>query len=440
MNEHILKTDQRSLLLGLNWSVHETARDVKKASKEYAGYVVAPTEGKLSTGSTTDKATAKRNLIAGGLFVGLHCPNAVIEHEIPELGLVWICVLQGGVPYRGYDQLVTPERAKEIFAEVRGWHDGDIITGRTGGKYTLQEVLGIIEERIQGGEITKQDLAAVTLRKAGVGSREMTLIALGLIALGAVSALGLQYRDRLADARKREQLLHDIALRESERKAEAARLDAAQADFQAKVAKQRERFATGNMLTQQWAACDDVRKSLPLTFQGYEVKRLTCDLNAGTMLVEWEPAGQYVSISARAAIPGVEDPMGVSLPVRSIVKLPAIETAKTEPTTLDLVRARQVVADWAQNRLTNFSLSDPSAVTLAPPADLAKARGIAPVTIGQKADWTFNTSGNRDYLMTREAVRLLAAYPATVDRIVWSQPTKESIAVQANGALYSSQP
>lgn len=434
---HIIRHGKRDLVAGLDCSLHDRLAEAKRAAKESVAFNIQTVEdGKSLLACAIEPLPKKAKMLAAGAFIGRAFPNAVIAHEIEGTDLTWVCAIAQGLPVADGDQIVPQHEAARLVTQHLSHISGKVIGSMNGASMTLVEAIDQVEAAIQGKQIAEKHIQALRLQTNGISVKQLMIAILLLAALAALATTALRYQSVLADKKKREQILRDVAVREEERKAQAARRAAMVRDFEQRVKAEQDKFAAGGAAVQQWTECDRLRADLPFSRGGWLPQLLTCDFDKGMATLEWTASMPQTSIEHRKALPGVINPFDVEAPPKSEFPLQKMETT-AEINRESMQAMRLQLSAWASRNLQSMVVSQHQRITIAPPAEISDEPGIKAVDIGDKAEWNFTASGFAQRLMAGHAVQQFGQYSASLKTVAWSSLSKPEITVQVSGVLYA---
>lgn len=440
MKTSIFTASGHRFAAGLSWSIAQSQSAARKSVERGLAFLVRSSAADASLSVAVGPKEAAKAHSAGAVIGSLH-PNAIIFSQL-ESGEFWVCTLSGGLPGADADVVVATEaEAKEHFSYATSILTGNVKTIGTvrGASLTVDEA---IEEALQSlaaeSSKPKQVAAALKAYRLEVLAFNWLKFAVAFVVvmiLGGVILAGVLYREQVLDRRKREKMLEQAMRSQQELAALKAKRDAAIASFKATVERERERFGRQEIVLSQWIACEDVRRSLPLSSYGYLPSKLTCDFSLKKAEVEWTPIGATTRLADRAALPGIVDKYSTTPNALSSFDLKALD-AGAPVVPLNPAAVRMAILDWGGARFRTLRIEPSTAVVITPPKDISDEPGIAPVSLGSKAAISFGATGASDLLTAPGAMRMLNSYAVQLNQIVWTQPSTEGVAMRATGVLY----
>lgn len=434
---HIIRHGKRDLVAGLDCSLHDRLVEAKRAAKESVAFNIQTVEdGKLLLACAKEPLPKNAKLLAAGAYIGRAFPNAVIAHDIDGTDLTWVCAITQGLPVADGDQIVPRPEAPRLVTQHLSHISGKVIGSMTGATMTLVDAIDQVEAAIQAKQIAEKQIQNLRLQTNGISVKQLMVAILLLAVLAAVAVTAVRYQSILADKKKREQLLREVAVREEERKAQEARRAALVRDFQQRVKDEQEKIASGGVALQQWSECDRLRGELPFSRGGWMPQRLICDFEKGLATVEWNPSLPQTSLEHREALPGVINPFDVETTPKSEFPLPKVQ-GNADITRESMQAMRLHLSAWASRNLQSMVVSPHQRITITPPAEIKDEPGIASVVVGDKAEWTFTASGFAQRLMAGHAVQQVGHYSAALKTVTWSSLSKPEISVQVSGVLFA---
>lgn len=433
------------LAAGLEWSDLSTINEAKKfAGKEKSFVIKKDALSEKYTLGCGDLAAAKDGAFSAGLVIGKRFPMAFIYEQLPGGVGTWICVIHEGAPFPGHDLVVADENtAKEVYTQFSRFADANAekIGNRTGFNHSLEEAIQIAVESAISPEGAKRKLKpakALADTRLQIKRFNWLAFALSVVGLCAVSAVALFvwiYRNDLLDQQRRAVLLEET-LRSQQAQVEiAAKRKAALDAFNQEVIAAQREFGTAGVLEEQWAACEEIRNKLPLSYMGYEPKKLSCDFAKSEAEVEWMPINQTTRVIHRFDIPGVVDKYKVEDPVIAKHSLQKkYNVTKLAPQQPEVVRLK--IMDWAAQRMRSLKLDAISPITISPSKDLQEA-ALAKVTkIGDKANFSMSGTGHSEVLSVKPTLHYLNDFLVEIVGVVWTNPTGQGSSVRIQGVFY----
>lgn len=442
-SETVVVVEGLPIAVGLEWTDVASEAEAKKLVGKDRSYVFAKSAGSNSfAAGIASRESAKAGAMAAGLLIGVATPEALVFHTLPDNGGFWVCYITQGMPTAGADKVFATEaEAKSKYTDITSLMDNSAVKigVRAGCTLTveaaIQKSLGQLEVLDAPPKVRAKALLPYKLRINSFNWLKFALAFAVLMVIGGLVIAGLIYREQLADQRKREALLQQALQSQREQEIERQRKAQAVQAFMLDVRNERARFGKQGIASAQWHACEEIRRTLPLSRYAYQPAKLSCSFAKGIAEVEWAPIGPATRLVDRKALPGVVDPYSVAVPVlaRTSIK----QLYEGSPAVVQNPAAvRMAILDWGGVRMPSIRVEEGAQVVKAPPQAIVGEPGVAQVTLGIKAPITLSARGPVELLVAPSAMRMLDSYAVELSEIVWMQPASADAAMQASGALY----
>lgn len=441
MSTSVFTVQGHEFVAGLSWSIVSSVASANKSVEKGSAYIVrtSVTDASMALG-VGPKRVAKT--YAAGVVIGSKFADAIIFSELEDGGGFWVCALSGGLPGADCDVVLpTEEEARAKYSEVTSYLTGHVKTIGTvrGASMTVDEAINEALSAMVGVDAKPKQLTSALksyrLQVRTFNWVRFVMIFVGLVVLAGLVTAGFVYRANVLDRHKREKLLAEALKSRQEREAIQLKRASEIAKFRAEVELERGRFGRQEVVWAQWNACEQVRRSLPLSRFGYVPNKLTCDFERGKADLEWAPVGATTRLADRAALPGIVDKYATALVAVSSFDLKPLDTAaKVVP--LNPAAVRLAILDWGGVRLRSLRIEPSTAVVLTPPKEIADEPGLVPVKLGDKAVISLGANDAVDYLVAPAAMHMLNSYAVELRDVVWMKPTSQGVSMHAAGVLY----
>lgn len=447
----LIKHKNLLLAAGLEWESYDTAAEAKAFVKEHAKengkspYLLAPHHSRFVLGMYS-KGPVKNGAYAAGALLGLVHENLIIFQELDpkEVGaddeesngepLAWLCVIEGGKPFSGYDRVLSLNKAKELFTEATASASGTYVGNMPGARYTLDEILEQVSQKIDTNQITKKALREAQMLKPGISIKTVAT-SVCLAAIPVVAVLGWQgYQAQLRAAEGRELSLKQLTMTQEAARQEELKRQQRITEFQKSVAARRELFQIPFGLAQdQWDACETVRKALPISKYGYRPSQLSCDFEKGQATISWTASTttKAVNYADKAKLPGIQDADRFTNTAITQIPMEVIRTDRegAPPLFSDLKHLQNSLFSAMGPRSRNFQLDPAAPVTMTAAPDLKQP----PVVIGDEGKWRDTTAGQSISVQAAGLARVLANWPVRLQLVRWSEVSSPSRSVYLEG-------
>lgn len=381
VNSQMRILDKTSIALGVEWTLHESITQAKRAVSGKKKILVAR---KIISGECVQgicEAPQKGGKWqAGALLVAAVANDALVYHSLGD-GNAWVCAVREGIPLHGFDIVVDEETAKMTLAEVMSYvPSADIYGDIPGAKGSLEDLFALLTAKDKrSAQLVVPDSLVTVL-----------LLVLGLLGLAGALFFGFLYYQKFSS------MANSAALQlKSEEELRKAR-----AEFEAEVAKQREIFWYAASPQAQFALWFDVLHKLPLSVNGWVPSSFSCDVN--NCQVGWK-RDPLALPSAVGLLPGKGADSSFN-PARTETK-----------TTFDLTKLDQIRYGTGPKNIDQYLLdfgpvvptviwtmqASRNPITVVPPKDVP---GLVPVTLGIEGTWKASTAN-------------LAALPALLQKL-----------------------
>lgn len=430
---------RRKLAIGLDWSLQENKAEAKRAAKLCSATLSVPMGDKIVLAGTEDAAGKTKGLLSAGAFIGLLYPAAIVAYEIPDSSLAWFCAIKDGYPIPGGDSIIERSELRSAVASASAWNNGSIIGSVNGSSLTLQTAFDEVEASIASRAIDKKSLASTSLVPGGFTTKHLMMALLLTVLIVAIGIGSVFYQRHLANQKNLELALKQMMLREKDRLAQEAKIKASIERFKEQVEKARAQFEGSTPTTEQWSACDEIRRGLPLSLYGYVPEKLTCDFKIGKATLRWNQSDKNIRIAGRERLPGITNAFQTEAAPTSEFPLstPSAQV-HIESTPLDSERVKLELMDAVKRKIASFNVEAIIPVTVTPPKEIAEQPGIVPVSIGQEVKWKGQTTGFMERLGTPALLFALEKYPASFHTIEWNQLSRPETTVAVTGSVYVS--
>lgn len=395
--------DKTSIAVGLEWSLHESLSQAKRALGGKKKILVAR---KLISGECVQgvcEAPAKAGkLQAGALLVAAAANDALIYHPLGD-GNAWICAIREGIPLHGYDQVTDEDTAKMTLAEVMSYvPTADIYGDIPGARGTLQDLLA---------PLSAKDKKAAQLGAPDSLLGPLLLVFAVLLLLAVLGGAYFFYKKYAAYSQ-----LSEMQVRNEE---EMRRL---RAEFEAKVAQERAVFWHSRSPAAQFALWFDVLRQLPPSVEGWVPSAFNCDPAACQVSWKRDPRA-LPSASTRLPGEGADKSFNPNrtenntrFPLPALAPVPHVSGPQDiDRYLLDLIPRLPT--------LTLTVLPVRNAITVAPPPNVP---GLVAVTLGQEGGWTASTQN-------------FAALSALLEKIDQAGVTLTALKIGNLGRAFASQ-
>lgn len=434
----IYSQNKRSFVMGMVWTDQGPEQSVAKsfAKGTRRPYVMAETMDQQHqpvhvVGVMSGEERPKARTLSAALAIGLIHPNAVVCQKLAD-NTAWFCVLHGGVPLAGEDVILPTHDADERLREHVAMRAP--IVGDTLGAIALAEVLDDLESQLSDGRITKKQLASIEIQMPATSVKLVLQGALALSLLGGVGVAWWLYQTHMASQSARKAAMAKL----TQSKEEAERLEAQRQQIIATFTKQvedkrREMAAAQAGPLGQWESWERVRRSLPLTVNGYVPDSMECTPTKCS--VNWKASTTLARFVDRAAIPGWVEDLDPSQTARSEIVLDPAAAAQTQVVIKqgdDAARLRLAIAQSLQFSVDASNVGAPVAAAFTPPPAPPET-GLKPVDLGFTGDFRVQVAGPYALIKVREAISQLRQAPIALRSARWTQLPSTTPGVEIDG-------
>lgn len=428
--------NKKDYAIGLAWSEHVSmaaARSFIKA--EHKPYVLAESAAPgaefdtVASGCFQDTARLKRRTFSAAMAVGFVEPNAIICQSLAD-GKIWFAAVQAGIPFAGYDKIVEQEEAEALLKEQMAYMDS-VIGDVTGAKMTLDEALHFFDSQVSDGRITKEQIRAIELHQPSSVTKVLLQAGLAVSILLAAGAGWYVYQTQLRTAADRAAALSRLTKTQEE----GARLEAERqrliVNFNRQVQEQQLLLRGVQDGPQgQWIAWEAVRKSLPVTLNGYVPESMDCVPRK--CIVTWRAEGPGVRFVDRAALPNWVDDPEPTTTARSEFAVPPLAVSVRTDQGRDAQALRMRLSQLLQYSVEGASIGPPVALVVRPPAAPPET-GLKQADLGFTGDVRIGLGGDLAIVKVAQAITLLATAPVALKSVHWTQLATTSPSVSLEG-------
>jgi hypothetical protein len=434
----IYEHHKKRFAVGMTWSDHLNMAAAKASWKaEGKPYVFAETISQQDEGGSHFQTIAvglyagekvRGAVYSAAMAIGLVEPNTIICQSLTG-DRVWFAVVHTGVPYAGHDAIVSHEEADSLLKDQIAFNS-TVIGDVTGAKMSLDEALGLLDSQISDGRIQKQQMTAIALHQPPSMARIALQSGLALSLIAAAAAGWWIYDTQLRSASARNAALSRMTkTQEEQRRIEEQRkrlIDQYNAQVAAKTAVLE--LAQGGPLD-QWHAWEEVRRSLPLTLNGYTPDTMECVPAKCT--VTWKGEGPLVRYVDKAALPNwVEDaePSTAATSEFVIASLPVRRQARKG---VDAVSLRLHIAQLLQFS-EGASVGPPQPIVVnAPPSP--PETGLKQADLGFTGEFRIGVGGNTAILKLGQALGEVRDQPIALKSVRWTMLATPEPSAQIEG-------
>jgi pilin accessory protein (PilO) len=427
---------KKKYAIGMMWAEHPDTAAAKSAVKsERKPYVTAESIGQQDNSHIQTIAVGHyegekvRGVVySGAMAVGLVEPSTIICQSLSD-DRVWFAVVHSGVPYAGHDNIVTHEEADALLKEQIAF-SSTVIGDVTGAKMSLDEALSLLDSQISDGRIQKKQMQDIALRQPP-SMAKIGLQAGLVLSLAAAAAAGWWIYDtqlRSASARNAALARMTKSQEEQKRLEEQKRrlIQAYNAQVAAKTGEL-EQAQSGPL--GQWLAWEAVRKSLPLTLNGYTPDTMECGPTKCT--VTWKGDGPLVRYVDKAALPNWVEDNEPSTAATSEYVIAALPASRQALPGADAVALRLRIAQLLQFT-EGASVGAPQPVIVkAPPSP--PETGLVQADLGFTGEVRMGVGGNTAIVKLGQALAELRAQPVALKSVRWTQLSTREPSAQIEG-------
>lgn len=411
---HIHEVYGQRLALGLTWTEVENASEAKRFAGKNHAYLTREIAGQLYVGVASQQTIG---VVAAGALIGRVAPNAFIYQHL-EGNRYWICMLRDGIPMPSYDRLVPEDEAQQIYTDATAYMapGSEIIGNFAVAKITLEEVLA------NAAVLPKKEINECRLRKNGLNGKKIcsSLLAASLVAVAG--HLVIAHKDQLKSEERRLAMLRNMLLTQQQKAEQDKRIELLVKQFKERVSKAQQSFGQQGVAHVQFAQCEKVRKTLPLSLYGYKPEKLTCDFKASQARIEWMPINAQTRLSDRTRLPGVVQPLNTANPVLSHMAMATDALPTQAASFVDAAVVKMKILDWSQRNIKSMRFGADEAVVLTAEKEIKDLPGIQSVHLGHKTTLHINASVSQEILLLEHASQVLSQFPIAFESISWNGP------------------
>lgn len=362
-----------SIAVGLEWTLHDTVSEAKKAVAGKRNILVARKVifGECVQGICKTPVKNKK-LQAGALLAAAAANDVLIFHSLGD-GNVWVCAVREGIPLHGFDVVVDENSAKAKLSEVMSYIPTAAVYGDlSGAKGSLADLFA--------------DLTSADKKAAALAAPDNPVVIVTLVAVIVVLGTAATFMYRYFENRTSDPIARQMQNNEEMRRAKMA--------FENEVKQARQSFWDARSPSRQFDVWYEVLRSLPVSVNGWTPSALNCDF--ADCKVTWKRDDRAL-FSAVANLPGtaIAQPFSPSLKEAitsfALPKLVPIHHAG------GVQQTDVYIQDVGVNVMNQYKVVLTAAqtpVTVTPPAG---TQGFEPVTLGQERAW--KATGTNPLLM-----------------------------------------